>query len=215
VSDDQRNRREIARLAEEVLPALIGRLGASDLGELEVREGEWRVRLRKLAPAAAAAPDQGRSKRRGKVVPIAAPAPDDAAPSGEPPAASPVAQPPSIASLHVAASGNGTHPALAPVGPGRTAPPPRTELARRAATSPAVGFYVPNEQVTPGHRVKNGDVLGHIDVLGVRQEVVSPADGIIGRLLAESGEAVEYGQELLRIDLVAAGERAHDRGGDG
>jgi biotin carboxyl carrier protein len=43
--------------------------------------------------------------------------------------------------------------------------------------------------------------MGHIDVLGVRQEVVAPADGIVGRLLVEAGQAVEYGQELVRLDL--------------
>ena len=39
----------IERLSDELLPALIAKLGATGLGELEVREGGWRVRLR--APA--------------------------------------------------------------------------------------------------------------------------------------------------------------------
>ena len=39
-------------LTEEVLPALIARLRASRLGELEIRSGIWRVRLRR-DPAAA------------------------------------------------------------------------------------------------------------------------------------------------------------------
>ena len=40
-------------LTDEVLPALIARLRASRLGELEVRTSEWRVRLRRdpIAPA--------------------------------------------------------------------------------------------------------------------------------------------------------------------
>jgi hypothetical protein len=42
----------IARLADELLPVLIARLEASGLGELEVREDGWRVRLRR--------PTQGR-----------------------------------------------------------------------------------------------------------------------------------------------------------
>jgi biotin carboxyl carrier protein len=45
-------------------------------------------------------------------------------------------------------------------------------------------------------------VLGLIDVLGVTQPVVAPADGVIGRVLASAGEAVEYGQELVRIDGI-------------
>ena len=37
----------IDRLSGELLPALIAKLGATGLGELEVREGGWRVRLRR------------------------------------------------------------------------------------------------------------------------------------------------------------------------
>lgn len=39
----------IERLTSELLPALIAKLGATGLGELEVREGDWRVRLRRPA----------------------------------------------------------------------------------------------------------------------------------------------------------------------
>ena len=42
-------------LTEEVLPALIARLLASHLGELEIRSGAWRVRLRRDPTAAARA----------------------------------------------------------------------------------------------------------------------------------------------------------------
>ena len=37
----------IDRLTDELLPALIAKLGATGLGELEVRQGSWRVRLRR------------------------------------------------------------------------------------------------------------------------------------------------------------------------
>jgi biotin carboxyl carrier protein len=235
-------RREIARLAEEVLPALIGRLGASDLGELEVREGDWRVRLRKPATGsngAQGASVGGRSKRRRQHQQQAQQAQREAGqpslPSsyaaGSPPAGA--AGAPSTSGSAQASgsspgrgssdagpsssSGNGARPPMAAVGPGRgpDVPAPRHELARRAATSPAVGYYLPNEQISPGHRVREGDLLGHVDVLGVRQDVVSPAEGVVGRLLARSGEAVEYGQELLRIDLVPAGAAAGASTGQG
>src|SRR5918995_1538002 len=39
----------IERLTDELLPALIAKLGATGLGELEGREGGWRVRLRRPA----------------------------------------------------------------------------------------------------------------------------------------------------------------------
>ena len=73
-------------------------------------------------------------------------------------------------------------------------------LLPRTVTSPAVGYYVPAGGMAPGARVRVGDVLGHVDVLGVRVEVPSPADGVVGHLLAQPGEAVEYGQELARVD---------------
>ena len=43
----------IARLSDELLPALIAKLGATGLGELEVREGDWRVRLRRPTTSSA------------------------------------------------------------------------------------------------------------------------------------------------------------------
>ena len=49
-------------LADELIPALIAKLGASGLGEIEVREGEWKVRLRR--PADGTAPAGGRRAGR-------------------------------------------------------------------------------------------------------------------------------------------------------
>ena len=46
----------IGRLSDELLPALIAKLGATGLGELEIREGGWRVRLRR--PTEGAAPGE-------------------------------------------------------------------------------------------------------------------------------------------------------------
>ncbi len=51
--------------------------------------------------------------------------------------------------------------------------------------------------------MRSGDRLGYVDVLGVRQEVVSPVDGIVGASLVEGGDAVEYGQELVRLEAAA------------
>ncbi|HYH94153.1 MAG TPA: biotin/lipoyl-containing protein [Candidatus Saccharimonadales bacterium] len=163
----------IDRLAAELLPSLVAKLGATGLGELEVREGSWRVRLRRPAepsggpggPAAGAS--SGRSRRN--------PDADRPERAGERP----------LRSAH--------HP-LETV----TA---RTE-SRGVATSPAVGIYRPRTDLTVGDRVRAGDRLGAVDMLGVAQEVVAPIDGIVGASLVESGDAVEYGQELLAIELV-------------
>jgi len=78
------------------------------------------------------------------------------------------------------------------------------------AKSPAVGVYTPRRDLVMGMRVRSGDRIGFVDVLGVQQDVLSPIDGVIGSSLAEAGEAVEYGQELVRIevgDAAGAGDR--------
>ncbi len=42
-------------------------------------------------------------------------------------------------------------------------------------------------------------------MLGVPQEVVAPADGVVGASLVEAGDAVEYGQDLIVIEFASAG----------
>jgi len=141
-------------LTEEVLPALIARLRASRLGELEVRTDGWRIRLRRDGTA---------------TLPRSA--------SGSP-----------------AADGAGD-----PV-----------DLIGSVARAPAVGYFMPLPDLVVGHSVQLGDLLGSIDVLGIVQDVTAPSDGIISRVLAEDGQAVEYGQPLAGIDPLEAEFEADD-----
>ena len=134
-------------LAEEVLPALIARLRASRLGELEVRTEGWRVRLRRDPTAA-----------RGRDRSSAASVPD---------------------------------------GPG-------LDVEAGAARSPAVGYFTPAADLVVGQAVGAGDSLGSVDVLGIVQDVTAPVDGIISAVLAERGQAVEYGQTLAQVDPLDA-----------
>ena len=76
----------------------------------------------------------------------------------------------------------------------------RAPSPRRIASSPAVGYFLPRDGLAAGQVIKQGDIVGHVEVLGVRQDVVAPLDGVVGRIMATAGEAVEYGQELVRID---------------
>lgn len=156
----------IRRLSDELLPALIAKLGATGLGELEVREGNWRVRLRR--PSTASGSRDRRVADR--------PTPERATERGpeRPPRAHPH-HPEPAASL-------------------------RTD-SRNVATSPAVGLYQPRKDLTAGAKVRAGDRLGAVDMLGIAQEVVSPADGVVGVSLVEAGDAVEYGQELIVIEF--------------
>ncbi len=51
--------------------------------------------------------------------------------------------------------------------------------------------------------VKEGDIVGHVSVLGVLQEVKAEKSGKIKEILVEEGLAVEYGQPLMRIEINA------------
>lgn len=82
------------------------------------------------------------------------------------------------------------------------AEPPATAPSARSAdiaTSPAVGYFVPRPGLAVGSRTAQGDAIGWIDVLGVRQEVVAPEDGLVGKLFVDAGDPVEYGQELVQL----------------
>ena len=68
----------IDALADELIPALIAKLGASGLGEIEVREGSWKVRLRR--PADGVPGPQGR--RAGRSAAAAQPARPSLTPVG-------------------------------------------------------------------------------------------------------------------------------------
>jgi biotin carboxyl carrier protein len=76
---------------------------------------------------------------------------------------------------------------------------------RVVATSPAVGVYQPRSEARAGTRVRSGDRLGAVDMLGIAQEVVAPVDGLVGASLVEPGQAVEYGQELVIIEPTGEG----------
>jgi biotin carboxyl carrier protein len=166
----RQDREAIAQLADDLLPALIAKLAASGLGEIEVREGDWKARLRKPATT-----DAGRR-------------------SGARPAETHASHGHSAA--RVAGHGRAEERDV------RSRPEDETveESDLIVAKSPAVGIYHPRD-LAVGMRVRSGDRIGSVDVLGVQQDVVSPIDGVIGSSLAEAGEAVEYGQELVRIEL--------------
>lgn len=178
-ADDEDNGHEtIARLADEVLPLLIARLGESGLGELEVRQDGWRVRLRRSANGVH--PENG-----GQPSQTAPGTASRGASAGSRPAER---SPDSAGQADQAQAGQG-----------------RRERRRLAITSPAVGYYQPRDGLVVGMTVRGGDLLGHVDVLGVRQDVVAPESGLLAALAAEPGEAVEYGQPLARLEPAGEG----------
>jgi acetyl-CoA carboxylase biotin carboxyl carrier protein len=71
-------------------------------------------------------------------------------------------------------------------------------------SSPAVGFFVYADGLGPGLSVAKGDELGHVEMLGIRHDVRAPRGGTVRHLVAESGEAVEYGQTVLELEIAEA-----------
>jgi biotin carboxyl carrier protein len=193
----------ISESIDELLPALIAKLGATGLAELEIREDALRVRLRRPPDGTVSHDRRASDRARGHLSSRAA-QPATPAHAGPP------------AAIHVTG--------LTAVGPGKDGRDPReahelrtvamardagvADQPRAVATSPAVGIYHPRADARAGTRVRTGDPLGTVDMLGVPQEVVSPVDGVVGASLVESGDAVEYGQDLVVIEFATAGTAA-------
>jgi acetyl-CoA carboxylase biotin carboxyl carrier protein len=161
VSVSEDDRRTIARLTTDTLPRLMERLTKSELGELEVRQDGWRIRLRLSNGNGIAAPAVTTSTSRQANVPRAA-------------------QTASRAPVQA-----------------------RPEPPRGIVTSPAVGYFISKEGMVVGYKVGRGDPIGFVDMLGVRQEVVAPIDGVVASVDVEPGQAIEYGQPVARIEVEA------------
>ncbi len=97
-------------------------------------------------------------------------------------------------------------PASAPVDTSAPAGAPAEDAAPPAGppslgvASPAVGFFIYADGLGPGLDVTKGDALGHVEMLGVKHDVRAPRTGTVRHLVAESGEAVEYGQTVVEIE---------------
>lgn len=200
----------IERLADDLVPALIAKLSASGLGEIEVGEDRWTVRVRRPADGAS-----GQSRRSSERPSRSQPghAGHGHAPGGFEGHRSARDGGGSRTATHASSNGSGPEGGD---GSGHRAGDGASNGHRVVATSPAVGVFQPRAEMTPGTRVRSGDRLGAVDVLGIPEEVVAPSDGIIGASLVEPGQAVEYGQDLVIIELAGRpAERAAERGSAG
>jgi acetyl-CoA carboxylase biotin carboxyl carrier protein len=72
------------------------------------------------------------------------------------------------------------------------------------------GMLDPREPIREGDRVREGQLLAAIEAMKVPNELRSPANGVISRLLVENGATVEYGQTLLLIEPDTADEASDD-----
>jgi acetyl-CoA carboxylase biotin carboxyl carrier protein len=150
------------------LKTLIDLVSESGIAEIEVTEGEDKVRIVKYAAPAAAAP-----------VPMVAPA---------------ILAP-------VAASGGVAMPVSAPAAPAASQEPPKGNVVK----SPMVGTFYrsPSPGAKPfieiGQVVKPGDTLCIIEAMKLLNEIEAEVAGEVKEILAENGQAVEYGQPLFVI----------------
>ncbi|HEX2767444.1 MAG TPA: biotin/lipoyl-containing protein [Candidatus Limnocylindria bacterium] len=119
--------------------------------------------------------------------------------------------------LRVSASGGSRPPEpadppaaiAAPSGPHASDPPPGDDATPTTVGvgAPAVGYFIYADGLGPGLPVTKGDVIGHVEMLGVRHDVRAPRSGTVRHLVAESGEAVEYGQVVVEIEPAPGASR--------
>ena len=157
------------------LKKLIDLVQESGIGEIEITEGEERVRIARGGQVS--------------VTPVAATLPSTAAAAAPAPGAAPTSTAAAV-------------PAAATVS--APAEPPAGE-AGHAVKSPMVGtFYrAPSPEakpfVTVGEAVKEGQTLCVIEAMKLMNEIESDAAGVVKAILVENGQPVEYGQALFII----------------
>ena len=101
-------------------------------------------------------------------------------------------------------------PAPAVAAPGTAAPVAAAPAAgpdlSKALTSPMVGTFYRSSSpggtpfIDVGSQVKEGDVICIVEAMKILNEIEADHSGTITRVLAENGQAVEYGQALFVIE---------------
>lgn len=151
------------------LKTLIDLVADSGISELEITEGEGRVRIVKSAPAPAMAPM------------AAAPAVVVA------PAAAPAAPAPAAAAA----------PAAPSAAPAASGPAPQTSpmvgTFYRASSPNDKAF------VEVGDRVEAGQTLCVIEAMKIMNEIPAETSGVVRAILVGNGDPVEFGQPLFVI----------------
>ena len=156
------------------LKTLIDLVSESGVAEIEITEGEDRVRI----------------VNRKEVV--AAPAPTLVAtvPSAALPAAAPVAP----AAPAPAAAPAAPAPAPAPAAPAKVIKSPMVGTFYRSPSPGAKSF------VEVGQHVAKGDTVCIIEAMKLMNEIEADEEGTIKEVLVENGSPVEFGQPLFSLE---------------
>lgn len=68
-------------------------------------------------------------------------------------------------------------------------------------TSPCVGYFAPSPKCPKvGDAITKGQVIGAIMAVGLPNDVVCPFEGTVAEIIAQDGEALEYGQAVLTVE---------------
>lgn len=154
------------------LKTLIDLVAESGIAELEITEGEGKVKIVKSAAQTGAA---GYAPATTVMMPTPAAAPVSAAPVAASPTAEPVTAPPAAApSGHRLAS-------------------PMVGTFYRAASPGGAPF------VSIGDTVSEGQTLCVIEAMKLMNEIPADKAGVIKEILVENGQPVEFGQALFVI----------------
>jgi acetyl-CoA carboxylase biotin carboxyl carrier protein len=157
------------------LKTLIDLVAESGISELEITEGEGKVRIVKGPPPMPMGymPQMMMHQPMQPAAPAPAPAPTPAPPVPVPAAA--VAEPPPAAAGHLLKS-------------------PMVGTFYRSANPNSPPF------VEVGSQVKEGDTLCIIEAMKLMNEIEADKSGTVKAALVENGQPVEYGQPLFVIE---------------
>jgi acetyl-CoA carboxylase biotin carboxyl carrier protein len=153
------------------LKKLIDLVEGSGIAELEVTEGEEKVKIVKSGPAGKEAVVLPQSAAPA----IASPAQSaGAAPAAPPAAPAPAAEAPTALEGHIVKS-------------------PMVGTFYRAGAPGAKSF------VEVGDTVKVGQTICVIEAMKLMNEIEADKDGVIKAIMVENGQPVEYGEPLMMI----------------
>lgn len=151
------------------LKTLIDLVAESDIAELEVTEGESKVRIVKSS----ATPQGQMMMMPSAMQQYSAPAP--------------------VAAPAAAAAAVPSAPAAAAAETGHVVKSPMVGTFYRSSSPGAAAF------VEVGANVKEGDTLCIIEAMKLLNEIDADASGVITKILVENGQPVEFGQPLFVI----------------
>lgn len=82
--------------------------------------------------------------------------------------------------------------------PNAPTPPPTESVAGTEIKAPMAGTIV-NVKVEAGQNVTEGEVLLVLEAMKMENEIVAPADGVIGEVFVNANDSVESDQLLLTL----------------